>query len=91
LKVPWARCQWLIPVILATQEAEISRIAVQSHPGQDTILKTPITIKSSVVVQGKGLEFKPQYHKKSSLLLYPILTSKYKYFFYFDRVQFIHS
>jgi hypothetical protein len=26
------RCQWLIPVILATQEAEI-QITVQSHPG----------------------------------------------------------
>jgi hypothetical protein len=25
---------WLTPVILATQEAEISRIAVRSQPGQ---------------------------------------------------------
>jgi hypothetical protein len=26
-----AECQWLTPVILATQEAEIKRIAVQSQ------------------------------------------------------------
>jgi hypothetical protein len=29
-----ARCQWLTPVIAATQEAEIRRIKVQSQPGQ---------------------------------------------------------
>jgi hypothetical protein len=29
-----ARCQWLMPVILAIQEAEIRRIMVQSQPGQ---------------------------------------------------------
>jgi hypothetical protein len=26
--------RWLMPGILATQEAEIKKIAVQSHPGQ---------------------------------------------------------
>jgi hypothetical protein len=29
-----ARCWWSMPVIPATQEAEIRRIAVQSQPGQ---------------------------------------------------------
>jgi hypothetical protein len=42
-----ARCRWLTPVILATQEAEIRRIVVQGQSGQtvcqDPILKKPIT------------------------------------------------
>jgi hypothetical protein len=33
-KVGGARQQWLTPVILATQEAEIRRIMVWSQPGQ---------------------------------------------------------
>jgi hypothetical protein len=38
--------KWLTLVILATQKAEIRRIAVQSQPGQiDPICKKPITKK----------------------------------------------
>jgi hypothetical protein len=43
-------------VILATQEAEIRRITVQSQPGQ-------ITKRAGRVAQDVGPEFKPQYHK----------------------------
>jgi hypothetical protein len=42
-----SRCQWLTPIILATQKAEIGRIAVQSQSRQRVcetlILKKPIT------------------------------------------------
>jgi hypothetical protein len=34
-----ARCQWLTPVTLATQEAEIKKIMVQTQPKQ-IVLKT---------------------------------------------------
>jgi hypothetical protein len=44
-----ARCWWLTPIILATQEAEIRRITVQSQPlansSQDPISKKPIIKK----------------------------------------------
>jgi hypothetical protein len=36
----WTRCQWLTPVILATQEAEIRRFAVGSQPMQ-VVCETP--------------------------------------------------
>jgi hypothetical protein len=57
-----------MPVILATQEAEIRRIAVQSQPRQ-IVLKTlsqknPPCKRAHGVVQGLGPEFKPQYSKK---------------------------
>jgi hypothetical protein len=56
------------PVILVTQEAEISRIMVQSQPGQivwETLSwKNSSQKKAGGVAQGVGSEFKPQYYKK---------------------------
>jgi hypothetical protein len=60
-----ARHQWLTPVILAIQEAEIRRIVVRSHLGQivhETLSqKTCHKNRAGRVAQGEGLEFKPQY------------------------------
>jgi hypothetical protein len=60
--------RWLTPIFLATQEAEISRIRVQSQPGQivcETLSgKNPSQKRAGGVAQGVGSEFKPQYHKK---------------------------
>jgi hypothetical protein len=53
-------------VILATQEAEIRRITVQSQPGQtvcETLSQIPNTKRAGGVAQGVGSEFKPQCHK----------------------------
>jgi hypothetical protein len=50
------------PVILATQEAEIKRIVVQSQPCQmrSYLEKT----RAGEMAEGIGPEFKSQYHKK---------------------------
>jgi hypothetical protein len=40
------RCQWLMPIILATQEAEIRRITVPIQPRQ-IVLQDSISKKSS--------------------------------------------
>jgi hypothetical protein len=62
------RCQWLDPIILATQEAEIKRIAVASLLGQIVykILSQKIPSQKRVgrVTQSVSPEFKPQYYKK---------------------------
>jgi hypothetical protein len=57
-----------MPVILATQEAEVRRIAAQSQPGQ-IVCKTLSQKYSSQkraggVAQGVGPELKPQHWKK---------------------------
>jgi hypothetical protein len=59
---------WLTPIILAIQEAEIRRIAVQSQPRKivcETLSqKKKITKKRLVgVAQGVGPKFKSQYCK----------------------------
>jgi hypothetical protein len=56
-------------VILATQEAEIRRIGVQSQPDKrfvrSYLQKNPSQKnRAGGVAQGEGPEFKPQYHKK---------------------------
>jgi hypothetical protein len=65
-----AGCQWLTPVILATQEAEIRRISVQSQLRQIVCKtlsqKTLHKNRVSEVAQGEGPEFKPQYHKNQN-------------------------
>jgi hypothetical protein len=60
--------QWLTPVILATQEAEIRRIGVRSQPWlivHETLSrKYPSQKWTGGVTEGVGTEFKPQYRKK---------------------------
>jgi hypothetical protein len=58
-----------LPVIIATQEAEIRRIGVQSQPRQNSLQdpyleKTQHTIKEMVEWLKVVPELKPQYHKK---------------------------
>jgi hypothetical protein len=63
-----ARHRCLTPIILATQEAEIRRITVQSQSGlivcKTLSQKYLNTKRAGGVAQGVGPEFKPQYHKK---------------------------
>jgi hypothetical protein len=57
-----------MPIILATQEAEIRKIVVQSQPRQivhETLSqKNPSQKRAGGVAQGTDLEFKLQEHKK---------------------------
>jgi hypothetical protein len=58
-----------MPIILATQEAEIRKIEIQSQPGQivhKTLhqkKKNPSHKGAGGVAQGVGPEFKPQHRK----------------------------
>jgi hypothetical protein len=61
-----------MPGILASQEAEIRRILVQSQSRQivcETLSQKNSTHKKRAggVAQGVGPEFKPKYHKKKGL------------------------
>jgi hypothetical protein len=71
-----SQCWWLMPIILATQEAEIRGNSIQSQPGQiaPKILSQKNTSqtkekkkKAGGVVQGVGLEFKPSTEKKKKV------------------------
>jgi hypothetical protein len=61
---------WLTSEILATQEAKIRRIPVQSQPRQivwETLSqkkKNPSQKRAGGVAQGVGPEFNSQYHEK---------------------------
>jgi hypothetical protein len=61
-----------MPVILATQEAEIRRIAVGSQPRKIVckILSQKYLSQKRAgrVAQGEGPEFKPQYQKKKKCI-----------------------
>jgi hypothetical protein len=65
----FARHQWLTPVILATQEAEIRWITFQSQPRQN-VWESLSWTNSSQKRTGEWLkvhpEFKPQYSKKQN-------------------------
>jgi hypothetical protein len=60
-----------MPVILATQEAEIRRIEVRSQSGQivhEILSWKTFTKTAGGVAQGVGPEFKPQYRKKKKFM-----------------------
>jgi hypothetical protein len=55
---------WLTPIILATQEAEIWRIMIQSQSRQIVLVTLSQKIKGWRVAQSVDPEFKPQCYKK---------------------------
>jgi hypothetical protein len=72
-----------MPVILATQEAEIRRTEVRSQPGQIVLetlsrKKTITKKRAGAVAQGVGPEFKPQYCKTKHSPRPPKPKNKYQ-------------
>jgi hypothetical protein len=59
---------WLMPAIVATQEAEIGRIMILSQPqtntSRDPVLTIPNTKRAGGVAQVASPEFKNRYCKK---------------------------
>jgi hypothetical protein len=88
LKISWHH--WLTPVILATQEAEIRRITVQSQPransSQDPISKNPSQIGLVEWLKVKGLSSIPStpHTQKKNISLKTNL-----FFFCFNRLSYI--
>jgi hypothetical protein len=70
-----AECQWLTPIILVTQEAEIRRTEVRSQPGQivcETLSqKSPSWKRAGQQAQVVDPEFKTPYRKKKFHCLGP--------------------
>jgi hypothetical protein len=69
INISVARRQWLMPVILATQEADQVDHGLkpaQANSSWDPISKNPSQKRTSGVSQGVDCEFKPQYHKKQN-------------------------
>jgi hypothetical protein len=74
--------KWLTPAILATQKAEIRRIATRGQPReivQETLShKNPTQKRAGGVAQGVGPEFKPQHHKKRCILYVNVTITQNK-------------
>jgi hypothetical protein len=67
MSVGWDRHPWLMPVIPATQKAEIRRITVRSQPRQivlETLSWKTLSQKTGLVewLKVEALSSKPQYH-----------------------------
>jgi hypothetical protein len=70
--------------ILATQEAVIRRISVQSHPGQivrETLSRTTLhKNRADGVTQGESPQFKPQYCKKNKTTKKGSLSNEFHFY-----------
>jgi hypothetical protein len=62
-----ARWWWLMPIILATQEAKIRSIEVQTHPQANSLRPYLENTIYKERVGGVVQECKPQYQKKKDL------------------------